>query len=99
MTNVIFNRGFIGFFDWGVALCCQHGGTGNRYPLCVGIAKIYICDGGIRRKVDSVSFSRFRSDALASSSACPGGSAEGASGIAGEVPDGSMPDTFGGPNQ
>jgi hypothetical protein len=25
-------------FDLRVALCCQHGDTGNRYPLCVGIA-------------------------------------------------------------
>ena len=25
-------------FDLCVALCCQHGGAGNRYPLCVGIA-------------------------------------------------------------
>ena len=97
MTNVIFNSGFIGFLDLRVALCCQHGGTGNRYPLCVGVAIIYICDGGIRRKADSVSFSRHRADGLASSSACPGGFAEGASGVADEVPDGSLPDAFGRP--
>ena len=84
-------------FDLGVALCCQHGGTGNRYPLYVGIAKIYICDGGIRRKVDSVSFPLHRVDAFASSSARPGGSAEGASDCTGEVPDGSLPDALGGP--
>ena len=93
----IFQQRLFQLFDLGVALCCQHGGTGNRYPLCVGIAKISICDGGIQRKVDSVSFSRFRSDGLASSSACPGGIAEGASGSTGEVPDGSLPDAFGRP--
>ena len=84
-------------FDLRVALCCQHGGTANRYPLCVGVAKIYICDGGIQIKADSVSFSRHRADGLASSSARSGGIAEGASGIADEVPDGRLPDTFGGP--
>jgi len=67
----IFQQRLYRLFDLGVALCCQHGGTGNRYPLCVGIAKIYICDGGIRRKVDSVSFPLHRSDAFASSSARP----------------------------
>ena len=93
----IFQQRLYQLFDLGVALCCQHGGTGNRYPLCVGIAKIYICDGGIRRKVDSVSFPLHRSDAFASSSARPGGSAEGASGSTGEVPDGSLPDALGRP--
>ena len=97
MTNVIFNRGFIGFFELGVALCCQHGGTGNRYPLYVGIAKIYICDGGIRRKVDSVSFSRFRADGFGPSLSRPGGPAEGTSRITDEVPDGSLPDALGRP--
>ena len=83
-------------FDLGVALCCQHGGTGNRYPLYVGIAKIYICDGGIRRKVDSVSFSRFRADGFGPSLSRPGGPAEGTSRITDEVPDGSLPDVVGG---
>ena len=38
-----------------------------------------------------------RPDAFASSSACSGGIAEGTSGIADEVPDGSLPDAFGRP--
>ena len=84
-------------FDLGAALCCQHGDTANRYPLCVGIAKIYICDGGIRRKVDSVSFPLHRSDAFSSSSARPGGFAKRASVCACEVPDGSLLDALGGP--
>ena len=84
-------------FDLGVALCCQHGDTANRYPLCVGIAIIYICDGGIRRKADSVSFSRHRADGLTSSSARPGGFAEGTSDCTNEVLEGSLPDALGGP--
>ena len=93
----IFQQRLYRLFDLRVALCCQHGGTGNRYSLYVGIAKIYICDGGIQRKADSVSFSRHRADGLASSSACPGGFAEGTSDCTDEVPDGSLPDALGGP--
>ena len=93
----IFQQRLYLLFDLRVALCCQHGGTANRYPLCVGVACNYICDGGIQRKADSVSFSRHRADGLASSSARPGGIAEGTSGITGEVPDGSLPDALGGP--
>ena len=62
----------------------------------MGIAKIYICDGGIRRKVDSVSFSRFRADGFGPSLSRPGGPAEGTSRITDEVPDGSLPDVVGG---
>ena len=97
MTNVIFNSGFIGFLIC-VLLFAVSTATLPIAIRCVwGIAKIYICDGGIRRKADSVSFPLHRADGLTSSSARPGGIAERASDCTDEVLHGSLPDAFGRP--
>lgn len=97
MTNVIFNSGFIGFLIC-VLLFAVSTAALQIAIRCVWVLhKTIICDGGIQRKADSVSFSRHRADGLASSSARPGGFAEGFSDCTGEVLHGSLPDALGGP--